>query len=116
MDTATRLRQYLGEAIPSQGTDSDTFFSDDDIQDLLINFQGPFAGMNEGLYLAASEGWERKAADASNQADHDQGGSKDSLSQLAKQAADMADRMRQRAYDRQTTRVAQIRRPGTTTY
>ena len=116
MDDTDRLRAYLGERIPVGGADTDTLFLDDEINDMLTLFQGPFAGAPEGLYLAAAEGWERKASYYADQADHEQGGSKDSLSQLTKNAIAEADRYRSLAYDRRIPRVGKIRRPGTTTY
>lgn len=116
MNTTDRLRAYVGERIPLNGSDQDTLFTVDEIDDLLTNFQGPFAGMPQGLYLAAAEGWERKASFFADQADHEQGGSKDSLSQLQKNAKDEADRYRTLAYQRNVPRVGKIVRPGTTTY
>jgi len=116
MDNPSRLRAYLGERIPSNGSDQDTLFTDDEITDLTTNFQGPFAGSPEGLYLAAAEGWERKASFYADQVDHEQGGSKDVLSQLNQQAIAEADRYRSLAYDRRVPRVGKIVRPGTTTY
>jgi len=108
-----RLRAYVGERIPTGGADTDTMFTDDEINDLLTNFQSPLQG-NEGLYLAAAEGWERKASNYADQADHEQGGAKDTLSQLRSQAVQEADRFRKLAYGRFTPRVGRIVRPGTT--
>lgn len=115
MDAPTRLRAYVGERIPVGGSDTDTLFTTDEINDLMINFQGPFAGTPEGLYLAAAEGWERKASYYADQADHEQGGSKDMLSQLNTKAIAEADRYRSLAYDRRIPRIGKISRPGTTT-
>lgn len=54
-----RLRALLGESILEGGNDEDTFFSDEDIQNLLDE--------NNGLIRrAAYEGWEMKAANYAN--------------------------------------------------
>lgn len=116
MNDTDRLRAYVGERIPITGTDQDTLFTADEVTDLLTNFQGPFAGTPQGLYLAAAEGWERKASYYADQADHEQGGSRDSLSQLNKQALVEATRYRNLAYQRNVPRIGRIVRPGTTTY
>jgi hypothetical protein len=113
MQVVDRLRAYLGERIPANGADTDTMFADDEIQDLLLNFQAPLSG-NEGVYLAAAEGWERKASNYADQADHEQGGAKDALSQLRSAAVSEADRFRKLAYGRFTPKVGRIVRPGTT--
>lgn len=115
MQPSDRLRAYLGERIPQGGSDDDTLFAADEIEDLINNFQYPLVG-NEGLYLAAAEGWERKASYYANMADHEQGGAKDALSQLKQNATSQADRYRSLAYDRRTPRVGKIVRPGTTAY
>lgn len=115
LSPADRLRAYLGERIPVNGSDADTAFTNEEIADLLNNFQTPLSG-NEGLYLAAAEGWERKASTYAGIADHEQGGAKDMLSQLKIAATSEADRYRSLAYDRRTPRVGKIVRPGTTAY
>lgn len=114
LNSAAVLRAYLGEKIPDDGTDDDTLFTDDEITELLTYFQGPYAGAVEGLYLAAAEGWERKASLYADQADHQQGGAVDTLSQLRSAATAQADRYRSLAYDRKTTQIGRIVRPGTT--
>ena len=50
----TKLRKLLDERIPEDGSDADTRFSDEDIDELLIDATN--------IYEAAAEGWTRKAA------------------------------------------------------
>jgi hypothetical protein len=49
-----KLRKLLDERIPEDGSDADTRFSDEDIDELLIDATN--------IYEAAAEGWTRKAA------------------------------------------------------
>ena len=48
------LRELLDEVIPEGGTESDTRFTDAQLDRLL--------GKNRNIYAAAAEGWTRKAA------------------------------------------------------
>jgi hypothetical protein len=58
MTDEERLRSYLGEMIPVGGSASDTFFSEDQIDDLLERHGSPEA--------ARREGWEWKSAILAN--------------------------------------------------
>ncbi len=49
-----RLRRFLGERIPSDGTESNTRFTDDELKDLIEESQT--------IYGAASIGWMEKAS------------------------------------------------------
>lgn len=55
LTTAERLRDLLGEPIPTAGTDADTLFNDEQIEGLLSDAGGD-------LDRAAYEGWRIKAA------------------------------------------------------
>lgn len=55
LSNAQRLRQLLGEVIPNPGEDTDTMFSDEEIDDFLLR-----AGNN--VARAAAIGWNVKAA------------------------------------------------------
>lgn len=80
---AEQLRELLGERIPAGGTDADTLFSDDQIDDLLTRN----ATMNE----AAHEGWRIKAAELSDLVDTAEGTSKRAMSDLHKHAIAMIE-------------------------
>lgn len=54
-----RLRELLGEPIPEDGTESDTLFTDERLEDLLTV-------ANDDLDRAAFEGWRIKAAHFAN--------------------------------------------------
>ena len=47
------LREMLAETIPPGGIDSDTLFTEEQINSLLVK--------SVNVYMAASKGWERKA-------------------------------------------------------
>lgn len=51
-----RLRKYLHEIIPIGGSDTDTNFTDDEIEELLQSV--------DNIYLAAAQGWRLKATTA----------------------------------------------------
>lgn len=74
-----QLRSDLGEPIPVGGDESDTLFTDEQIQDFLGRGNG-------SLTSSAFYGWTAKAALLANLVDIARGSSRDSLSQLHKQA------------------------------
>ena len=111
MATTDRLRALLGESIPTGGADTDTFFLNADITDLVNNFQGP---TGDNLYLAAVEGWRRKAASYANLVNTQEGGSTRAMSDLYTHAESQVSYYLQEAYGRHTTQIGQIQRPGTT--
>lgn len=78
------LRLLLGERIPEGGSDTDTFFSDDELAALL-------ATTNNTLSQAASLGWRSKAAEFAKYIDIDESGSSRKLSQMYRQAVLQAD-------------------------
>lgn len=101
-----RLRQLLGEDIPDGGQASDTMFSDDEIEDLLIS--------NEDIERAAYEGWRIKAARFSNLVDTTEGNAQKKFSQLLDNATDMI-KMYLRSSSGPTegrTRIGRAVRPG----
>jgi hypothetical protein len=73
-----RLRENLGEVIPEGGADTDTFFTDDQIQDLWDQM-GTLTG-------ASWLGWVKKASDMANNIDLQSGATRLALSALHKQA------------------------------
>lgn len=80
---AERIRALLGESIPVGGTDADTAFTDDQIDDLLET-QGT-------VHLAVAEGWRIKAANYAELVDTAEGTSKRAMSDLHKNALAMVD-------------------------
>jgi hypothetical protein len=78
-----RLRALLGESIPAGGSESDTLFSDDQVDDLLTR--------HTSVEASLAEGWQQKAASLATLVDRAEGDSKESLSQLHKQALTMVD-------------------------
>ncbi len=77
------LRQLIGESIPPDGTEEDTFFTDDEITALLER-------NNSIVQAAAAEGWAIKAADYVQLIDVEESGSVRRMSQLYRQAYQMA--------------------------
>lgn len=77
------LRMYLGEVIPEGGSDSDTMFSESEIQAFIDN--------SSSLNAAASMGWEIKAANLSVLVDMAEGSSRRSLRQRWENALSMAN-------------------------
>lgn len=93
LDDAERLRLYLGERIPATGTAADTFFSDDEIDELLTS--SPTGEVNG----AAVIGWAAKAGEYARLIDLNESGGVRNLSQRYRQALsqtkmyqDLADR------------------------
>lgn len=78
-----RLRLFLGENIPDGGAESDTMFSDMQIQDFLDR-----AG-TAGTIQAAVFGWQVKAAEYANLVDVTEGPSSRAMSDLYKAALEM---------------------------
>lgn len=72
---ADRLRRALGERIPTGGSASDTMFSSDEIDDILL--QG---GSDDNL--SAYYGWVAKTAELANLVDTAEGSSKREMGQL----------------------------------
>lgn len=100
-----RLRSLLGEEVPDGGTDSDTLFSDEKIDDLLL-----LAGQD--VERAAYEGWRIKAAKLSDLVDITEGNASRAMSDAHKHALDMI-RHFQRSSGGPTegrTRIGSIRR------
>ena len=79
---ATQLRQLLGEVVPEGGTDEDTLFTDETIQQLLTD--NP-----DNIERAAYEGWKIKAAHFANLVDVTDGNASRAMSDLM----DNADKM-----------------------
>src|SRR4051812_13368227 len=63
-----QLRLMVGERVAAGRTAADTFFSDDELTDMLVRH-------SNNLYLAASEAWGAKAADRANLVDMSESGS-----------------------------------------
>lgn len=100
------LRQLLGESLPVGGDESDTLFTNLELQNLLD--QAP------NMDRAAYEGWRVKAAKLSSLVDTTEGNAQRKFSQLADNAREMA-KMYMRSSGGPTegrTRVGKISRPG----
>lgn len=80
-----QVRAKLGEAIPSGGSDTDTMFTDEEIQDFLELGNGK-------VNAAAYYGWIEKAANYANLVNVNEGNAARELGELHKQALRMADR------------------------
>lgn len=79
------LRMLLGEQIPSGGQDTDTMFTDQEIEHFLTEgFQDPKA--------AAYHGWLAKMANFANLANISEGNASRELGELHKAAQRMVDR------------------------
>jgi hypothetical protein len=77
------LRQHLGERIPAGGTDADTFFSDDEITELLNT-------ADSEILVAAAEGWLMKASEYAALVNVSEGGGRQDLSDMHKHAMELA--------------------------
>ena len=77
-----RVRRLLGEVIPPDGSDADTMFTDDRIEDLLLE-------ANNDIDQAALAGWREKAAGLAVLVDTAEGTSKRAMSDLHKNALAM---------------------------
>lgn len=80
---AQRLRSLLGEEIPTGGSEADTLFTDEKINDLLTAAGGD-------ADLAAASGWRVKAAHYADLVDVAEGNSSRAMSDLHKNALAMA--------------------------
>jgi hypothetical protein len=77
-----RVRQFLGEVIPSGGSENDTMFTNVQIEDLLIQADGD-------VDAAVLSGWRQKAAEFAELVDVQEGTSKRAMSDLHKNALAM---------------------------
>lgn len=99
-----QLRMILGETIPEGGTESDTMFTDAEIQQFLDS--------NPSQERAAYDGWLVKAARYANLVDVTEGNASRKMSDLHAHALDMVAQYR-RASEGPTegrTRIGRIRR------
>lgn len=76
------LRRLLGESIPLNGTEADTNFTDEQLDELLSNRDG-------SLDAAAHDGWEQKAALFANLVNTAESGNRRDLSDLHESALKM---------------------------
>lgn len=102
LTNADHLRLLIGERIPEGGLDTDTFFSDDDIADLLTV-------SGNDINVAASLGWRAKAAEFAKYIDIDESGSTRKLSQMYRQAVLQAEHFAKVAGDGGEQRVQSLR-------
>lgn len=105
LSDAERVRQLLGESIPTGGDASDTLFTDEEIDSLL-------ADSNNDVERSAYEGWRAKAAKVANLVDVTEGNASRAMSDLHAHALDMV-----KLYARSSagptegrTRIGRIRR------
>jgi len=82
---AEQVRALIGEAIPSGGSDTDTMFTDNEVDDLLELGFG-------NVRAAAYYGWIEKAANYSNLVNVNEGNAARELGELHRQALRMAER------------------------
>jgi len=80
-----RVRALIGEPIPAGGSDADTMFTDDEIEDFLEE------GHQE-VKAAAYHGWLEKAANYANLVNVNEGNAARELSDLHRQALRQVDR------------------------
>jgi hypothetical protein len=103
---AQKLRQLLGESVPAGGSEDETLFTNEEIDEFLVD--------NPSVERAAYEGWRVKAARLSNLVDTTEGNSQKKFSQLLDNAIEM-QKIFLRSSEGATegrTRVGRIRRPG----
>ena len=100
---ADRLRSLLGEGISEGGSESDTLFTNEQIDDLLTRW-----GSVED---ALGEGWETKAAMLVDLVDTAEGDQRRSLSQAHEQALKMAAYYVKKGVAGGRTRSFRIERP-----
>lgn len=81
---AENLRLLLGERIPNGGDDSDTLFSDAEIDEFLLE-------ADNSLNLAAYSGWVAKAAEFANLTTKSEGNALEQFSDLLKNALKMVE-------------------------
>lgn len=105
---ADRLRMLLGETIPAGGDDSDTLFTDAEIEEFLT-INTATGDMDRSAY----EGWRVKAARLSNLVDTTEGNAQRKMSQALTNAQQMV-KLYQRSSSGPTegrARVGTIKRP-----
>jgi hypothetical protein len=78
-----RVRQLLGEEVPLGGSDTETLFTDEQIEGLLLD-QG-------SVDAAVAEGWRIKAAKFASLVDVQEGTSKRAMSDMHKNALAMVE-------------------------
>lgn len=102
-----KLRQLLGERIPSDGAADDTMFSDEEIEDFLVRG-------HRVLEAAAYHGWEAKAAELANYTNVIEGNSSREMAELHRHALRMMDRYAGYVVtpSRGRARIGRIVRPG----
>lgn len=101
-----KLRQMLGEDIPTAGSAEDTLFTDEEVEEFILE--------NPNLERAAYEGWRVKAARLSSLVDNTEGNIQRKFSQLLENAFDMI-KMYKGSAEGPTegrTRVGRATRPG----
>lgn len=81
------LRNLVGEPIPAGGTESDTMFSDQDLQDILDQ-----QDVNGSAFAAAYYVWMQKAANYAKLVNVNEGNAARELGELQSHALRMADR------------------------
>lgn len=85
-----QLRALLGEAIPVGGSDEDTMFTDEEIEDLLE--KGGEANEEFPLEAGAYYGWLEKMANFANLVTVNEGNASRELTELHRNAQRMVDR------------------------
>lgn len=85
-----QLRALLGEAIPAGGSDSDTMFTDEEIEDLIE--KGTAANEDFALEAGAYYGWLEKMANYANLVSVNEGNASRELTELHRNAQRMVDR------------------------
>lgn len=101
----SRVRALIGEAIPVGGTEADTLFTDEQIDDLLTR--------HTTVSGSLAEAWQMKAAALSDMVDVKEGDSAEHLSQMHKQALEMVKHYsNQGGVGQPVTRITKIIRPG----
>lgn len=102
---ADRLRNLLGEVIPSGGSASDTLFSDETIEDLLDRY--------DTVQSCLAEAWDIKASALADLVDTSEGDSKRAMSQAFKNAQERAKHFQgSEGSSAPSTRIASITREG----
>jgi len=106
-DQINSLREALGEVIPSDGSESDTLFSNADLTNIIQAFEGNLAA----CYV---KGWETKAAIYANFVDINDGNASRSMSDLHDNALKMVSYYKgllDSSVGVGRTRIGRIRRP-----
>lgn len=94
-----RVRLFLGEPIPPEGTEADTLFTNAQIQGFLDS--------GGSVTKATVEGWRAKAAEYSNLVDVSEGNSARQFSDLLKAALEMLE-----LYEKQAEAEDQVETEG----